>query len=111
GPRAAPRPISKTASHTCLLQPLLCKPVSLALIAEQPDRGPAAAPKHEYATRKRILGEFLLAEPRERINALSSIDRLDGHQHAHLSGDLNHLSASRQARSRLPQSGGAAVFH
>src|ERR1700674_5588332 len=94
-----------------LRESFLCQPVSLAVIAEQPDRGPARAPTHEHAARKRILGEFLLAEPRERINALSSIDRLDGHQHAHLSGDLNHLSASRQARTRFAQSGGVAVFH
>ena len=40
----------------------------------------------------------------------SSIHRFDSHQHAHLRCDLNHRSASRQARSRLPQSGGAVVF-
>jgi hypothetical protein len=39
------------------------------------------------------------------------IDRLDSHQHAHLRGDLDHLLASRQARSRFVQSGGAVVFH
>jgi hypothetical protein len=43
--------------------------------------------------------------------AFSSIDRLNGHQHPHLRRDLNHLSAFRQARSRLAQSGGAAAFH
>src|ERR1700688_1247760 len=45
-------------------EPFLCQPVSLTVIAEQPDRGPAAAPKHEHAPGKRILSEFVLAEPR-----------------------------------------------
>src|ERR1039457_1883476 len=90
---------------------LLGQPVSLAVIAEQSDRRPAAAPKHEHTSGKRILRQFLLAESRQRVDALSSIDRLDGHEHAHLRRDLNHLSASRQARSRLIQSGGAAAFH
>src|SRR5271157_2853719 len=43
---------------------LLGQPVSLAVIAEQPDRGPAAASKHEHTAGKRILRQFLLAEPR-----------------------------------------------
>src|SRR6266849_3838027 len=30
---------------------------------------------------------------------------------AHLGGDLNHPSTSRQARSRLAQSGGTGAFH
>src|ERR1039457_5165579 len=90
---------------------LLGQPVSLAVIAEQSDRRPAAAPKHEHTSGKRILRQFLLAEPRQRVYALSSIDRLDGHEHTHLRRELNHLSASRQARSRLVQSGGAAAFH
>src|ERR1022692_2980551 len=92
-------------------KPFLCQPVSLAVIAEQPDRAPAAAPEHEHTPGKRILSEFLLAEPRQRINALASINGFDRHQHPHLGGDLDHLSAFRQARSRLVQSGGAAVFH
>jgi len=82
-----------------------------AVIAEQPDRGPAAAAKHEHTPGKRILGEFLLAESRQRIDALSSIDCLDGHQHAHLRRDLNHPSVSRHACSKVVQSGGAAAFH
>src|ERR1035438_4718409 len=41
----------------------------------------------------------------------SSVDRLDGHQYAHLRGDLNHPSVSRQARSSVVQSGGAVAFH
>src|ERR1039457_268304 len=90
---------------------LLGQPGSLAVIGEQSERRPAAAPKHEHTSGKRILRQFLLAEPRQRVYALSSIDRLDGHEHTHLRRELNHLSASRQARSRLVQSGGAAAFH
>src|SRR6266446_2947552 len=90
---------------------LLGQPVSLPVIAEQSDRGSTAAPKHEHTAGKRIRCQFLLTEPCESVYALSTIDRLDGHQHPHLRRDLNHLSASRQARSRLVQSGAAAAFH
>ena len=48
-------------------KPLLRQPVSLAVIAEQPDRRPAAAPKHEHTAGKRIFCEFLLAESRQRV--------------------------------------------
>ena len=48
----------------------------------------AATPEHEHAARKRIFGEFVLAKPRQRVNAFASIDRLDGDQHAHLRRDL-----------------------
>src|SRR6266478_5924867 len=47
-----------------LRESFLCQPVSLAVIAQQPDRTPAAAPKHEHTPGKRIFGEFLLAQPR-----------------------------------------------
>ena len=42
---------------------------------------------------------------------ISSIDCVDGHQHAHLRRDLNHPSVSRHARSKVVQSGRAAAFH
>src|SRR5271169_63150 len=92
-------------------EPLLRQPISLAVIGEQTDRRPAAAPEHEYAPGKRIFLKLVLAKPGERIDSLSSVHRFDRHQYAHLRRDLNHLSASRQARSRLVQSGGAVVFH
>ena len=52
-----------------------------------------------------------MTEPNEGVNAFSSVDRLNGDQHAHLRGDLNHRSTSRQTRNKLAQSGGAAAFH
>src|ERR1039457_6110226 len=88
-------------------EPFLCQPVSLALLSASP----ASASEHERTPGKRVFGEFLLAQPRERIDALASIDGFDRHQHPHLGGDLDHLSALRQARSRFVQSGGAVVFH
>jgi permease MlaE len=39
-----------------------------------------------------------------------SVHRFDGHQNAHLRSDLEHRSESRQARSRVAQSGATAVF-
>jgi hypothetical protein len=50
-------------------------------------------------------GELVLTEPDQAVNAFSSIDRLDGHQHAHLRRGLNHCSVPRQARSNAAQSG------
>jgi hypothetical protein len=42
----------------------------------------------------------------------AAIDCFNGNQDAHLGSDLNHLfSLSRQARSRLLQSGGVLLFH
>jgi hypothetical protein len=42
---------------------------------------------------------------------ISPVDSIDRDQHAHLWRDLNHLSVSRQARSKLIQSGAVAAFH
>src|SRR5262252_10386950 len=67
-----------------LRKPLLRQPVSLAIVREQADGCSATATEHEHTTRKGILGEFFLAQTRERIDALASIDRLNGDQDAHL---------------------------
>jgi len=66
--------------------------------------------KHEHASGKWIFGEFLLAKPRQGVNPLASVYGFNGHQHAHLRRDLDHPSASRQARSKPAQSGGAAAL-
>ena len=92
-------------------QSFLCKPVSLAVVAEKPDCRPAAASKYEHTAGERIFGELFLAEPYEGVNTFSSIDRLNRYQHAHLRGDLDHPCISCQARSRLVQSGGTDAFH
>ena len=52
-----------------------------------------------------------MANANKTINAFASIDRFDRHQHAHLRRDMNHRSASRQARNRLAQSGAVDAFH
>src|SRR6266511_968507 len=92
-------------------QALLRQPVSLAIIGEEADRGPAAAPKHEHTSGEGVFGELLLAQPRQRINALAAVHGFNRHQHAHLRGDLDHPWISCQARSTLAQSGGTAAFH
>ena len=61
-------------------------------------RRPAAAAKHEYASGKRIFGQRVLAESRQRIDALASVHRLNRHQHAHLRRDLDQESISHSAR-------------
>jgi hypothetical protein len=73
---------------------------------------PKPFPNHKITeTGENLSRSILFPQPARESIPFSSIDRLDGHQHAHLRCDLNHLSASRQARSRLIQSGGAAAFH
>src|SRR6266849_598523 len=60
-------------------KPLRRQPVSLAVIAEETNRGPTAAPKHENASGEWIFGELVLAKPRQGINPLASVDRFDRH--------------------------------
>jgi hypothetical protein len=48
--------------------------------------------------------ELFLAYPSQGINALTPVNRLDRHQHAHLRRDMDHRSDSRQARKRLIES-------
>src|SRR6266700_1798902 len=59
---------------------------------------------------KGVFCQLLLAELRQGIDTLTSIHRLDRHQHAHLRRDLDHRSALRQARSNAAQSGGVGVL-
>jgi hypothetical protein len=46
-----------------------CQPVSLPVIAEQPDRAPATAPKHEHTPGKRILSEFHVLQKADRFKS------------------------------------------
>jgi hypothetical protein len=54
---------------------------------------------------------MFLANLHQGIDPFTSIDRFDRHQYTHLSRDVNHRSASRHARSRLPKSGAPDPFH
>src|SRR5450432_2185407 len=45
------------------------------------------------------------------VNPFSAINGFHRNQNPYLRRDLNHLSASRQARSTLTQSRGADAFH
>src|SRR6202040_406764 len=45
------------------------------------------------------------------VDTFSSINSLHRNQNSYLCSDLNHPSISRQARSKLTQSGGADAFH
>ena len=46
-------------------KPLLRQPVSLAVIAEQPNRRSRSAAEHEQVTGEWIVSQLLLAEPRQ----------------------------------------------
>src|ERR1017187_3081568 len=90
---------------------LLRKVVSLAVIAEETNRRSTATSKNKNAAGKRIFRELFLAYPSQGINALTPVNRLDRHQHAHLRRDMDHRSDSRQARSSIAQSGVEEPFH
>src|SRR5450631_3561537 len=90
---------------------LLRKVVSLAVIAEETNRRSTATSKNKNAAGKRIFRKLFLAYPSQGINALTPVNRLDRHQHAHLRRDMDHRSDSRQARNRLIQSGAVDAFH
>src|SRR5665213_2799620 len=78
---------------------LLRKVVSLAVIAEETNRRSTATSKNKNAAGKRIFRELFLAYPSQGINALTPVNRLDRHQHAHLRRDMDHRSASCQSVS------------
>src|ERR1035437_8400749 len=64
---------------------LLREVVSLAVIAEETNRRSTAISKNKNAAGKRIFRQLFLAYPSQGINALTAVDRLDRHQHAHRS--------------------------
>ena len=84
--------------------------VALAIEGERFYRSAASAAKNEQAPGERVGCQFFAAKLRQPIYTLPQIDWLDRHQNPHGSGDLNHLSVSRQACSRLVQSGGVVAF-
>jgi len=51
------------------------------------------APEHEHTTGERIFCQFLLTKPLQGVDPLSSIDRLNGDQHAHLGGRPSDAAA------------------
>jgi len=87
------------------------QPVSLAVITEQSNRCSSPASEDKNTTGKRIFREVLLANANQRIYPFAPVNRLNRHQHAHLRRDMDHRSASRQARRRLAQSGEVEPFH
>src|SRR6202050_1914305 len=87
------------------------QPESLPVIEQFLNRGCSPAAEHEQVTRKWIGVQLLPAQLRQRIDAFAAVDRLHRHQNPHLRRDLNPPAVSRQARSRLAQSGGVDALH
>jgi hypothetical protein len=58
-----------------LRQPLLRQPETLPVIDQDADRSSTPAPEYKQASRERIGLEFVLAQSRERVDALPAIDR------------------------------------
>src|ERR1700730_16143917 len=98
-------------NKTPLGQSLLRQPESLAVIRQNSDRRPAPAAEDKYAAGERICGQLLLAQPRQRIDALSSVYGLDRDQDAHLRRELNHRVGSQNTRLSPLRSGAVVPFH
>src|SRR5271165_4246815 len=91
-------------------QPLLRQPEPLPVIDQDADRRSPPAAKPKQTTRERIRLQFLLAQLGQRVDALSSIDRFDRHQDAHLRRNLDH-ARSHNARLSPARSGAVVPFH
>jgi len=63
----------------------------LPVVDEDGYAGAAPAAEDEEAAGERVVGQLALAEVRQGVDALAPVDFLDGHQHAYLRGDLQHL--------------------
>ena len=73
-------------------------PEPLAIVRQDSDRLAAAAAEDEQAAGKRIGIEFLAAELRERVDALSPVDCVDRNQDAQLRCDLDQDADSSNSR-------------
>src|ERR1019366_3067455 len=121
--RTEMRPVGSRRAISALLAPARCSSESQSCAMAPSRAGPAhrhhlkhnAAKRQRYAlnhktTRERIRLQFFLAQLRQRVDALSSIDRFDRHQDAHLGRDLDH-ACSHNARLSPARSGAVVPFH
>src|SRR5579863_7985760 len=97
--------------ETPLGQALGGQPEPLAIVLQDSDGRATPRPEDKKVTGKWVRVQLFPAKLGEGVDALSSINRLDRNQNSYLGSDLNHPSISRQARSRLTQSGGPDAFH
>src|ERR1019366_2802971 len=79
-------------------QTLCGDPEALTVIGQNPDRLPAAAAKDKQTAGKGVGIEFLAAELRERVDALSPVDCVYRNQDAQLRRDLNQDADSHNSR-------------
>src|SRR5947209_7015270 len=100
------RPPLKTA----LRQTFLCEPKSLAVIDQNADRRSAPAAEHKHATGKWVRLKLLFAQPRQRIDSLSSVHGFDRDQNLHLRRDLDHI-CSMIIRLSWARSDAVIPFH
>src|SRR5206468_1305264 len=83
-------------------EPLLREPEALAIIGQDPDRLRAPAPEDEDRTGEGVRGEYRSAHCHEAIDPLPEVDRLDGDEDAHLSGELDHAPSVGKRRAPPP---------
>src|SRR5580658_5591233 len=97
--------------ETALGQALGGQPEPLAIVLQDSDRRSTPRPEDKKVTGKRVGVQLFPAKLGDGVDTLSSINRLDRNQNSDLGSDLNHPSISRQARSKLTQSGGPDALH
>src|SRR6266705_5575087 len=78
---------------------------SLRVVDQTLDRGPASIAKHEQRPAEGISVEDLAADAGQPVNPFPKILGVDGHQDAHLRGDLDHASMPAMARLSCARSG------
>jgi hypothetical protein len=82
-------------------QAFLSEPEAGAVVYQHADSIAAPIAEHKQASRERVVGQLLTAQLGKGIDTLASVDRFDGHQDAHLRGNLQHCLPSK-----VPDDGG-----
>src|SRR6516165_2839510 len=97
--------------ETSLGQALCGQPEPLAIVLQDSDGRATPRPEDKQVTGKWIRVQFFPAQLGDCVDPFSSINGFHCNQNAYLCRDLDHSFISRQARSKLTQSGAADVFH
>ncbi len=91
-------------------QPLVAKPITLAVINEYLYRRRRSIAEYEYPAIKRIMLQHLLAQPGQTVDSAAKVGWLDGHHYPHLRRDLNHGEGFQKLRLSAARSGVGTPF-
>ena len=85
-------------------KPLLRKPVPLSVVTQCPQRRSTPVDEKKKTARERILDQLFPTQLGQRVDTFSAVNRIDGHQNAHLWCNLQHRHLPRE----VPYDGGQA---